>query len=68
MAQILIWIGIALIVIGWLALSRQAAKIYAVKDELDKFPEKRKAMLLRRTYCRLIILIGIALLMIALLI
>lgn len=39
MASILLWIGVALIVIGWIALAWQAAKRMAIKDELEKFPD-----------------------------
>lgn len=68
MASILMWIGIAVIIIGWLALAWQASKRLAVKDDLEKFPQKLKTMQLHRNYCRLTIVAGIALLMIALLV
>lgn len=68
MASILMWIGIIVIVIGWLALSLLASKRMAMKEELEKFSEKKHQMMLRRNYSRLIILAGIALLLIALLI
>ena len=68
MASILLWIGIALTVIGWLALACQAAKRMARKDDLEKFPDRRRVMLLRRNYCRLTIIAGILLIMIAMII
>lgn len=68
MASILMWIGIAVIIIGWLALAWQASKRLAVKDDLEKFPQKLKTMQLHRNYCWLTIVAGIALLMIALLV
>ena len=60
MRSIIIWFGIATTVVGWIALAWQASKRMAVQKELEKFPERKKAMLLHRTYCRLVILIGIA--------
>ena len=68
MATVLLWIGIALTVLGWLALARQAAKRMAAKDELAKFPQKRQVMMLRRTYCLLTILVGILILVISLIV
>lgn len=68
MATFILWTGIILTVIGWLALAWQASKRLAVKEELEKFQQKKKTLLLHRNYCRLIILIGILLLLIALII
>lgn len=68
MANILMWTGIALIVIGWLALGWQASKRLATKDELEKFPEKKSTMALRRNYCLLTIGVGAILIVIAILI
>ena len=68
MANIIMWIGIAVIVIGWLALAWQASKRMAVKDELDRFPQKKKTMMLYRNYCWLTIGVGVILLVIAILI
>lgn len=65
MNVILMWTGIALTVIGWLALAWQASKRLAVKDELDKSPQKKTAMQLHRNYCFLTICAGIALLVLA---
>lgn len=67
MTSFLLWAGIALIVIGWVALSWQAARRMAVKKELDKFKSKKDAMVLRSNYCRLTIIVGIAVLILALL-
>ncbi len=68
MFSFLLWTGIVLIVVGWLALGWQASKRLAVKAELDKFPEKKRSMQQRRSYCMLTILAGIVLLVISLLI
>lgn len=65
---VLMWIGIAFIVIGFLALSWQASKRLAIKDELDRFPERKHIMQRRRNYCLLTILAGMILLVIALVI
>lgn len=66
MANIIMWIGISLTVIGWLALAWQASKRLTAKDELEKFPQKKKAMLLYRNYCWLTIAAGVVLLLISL--
>ncbi|MBD5213645.1 MAG: hypothetical protein HDS75_02315 [Bacteroidales bacterium] len=68
MASILLWIGIAVTVIGWLALFWQASKRLAVNDELDKLPRKKAALQLRRNYCLMTILAGMVIIMIALII
>lgn len=68
MANILLWIGIIIGVCGWLALAWQASKRITMKDESEKFPERRRIMALRRNYCWLTILVGIVLVIIALLI
>ena len=68
MATILLWIGIALTVIGWLALAWQASKRIVHKDDLERFPQKRHAMMLHRTYCLLTILVGVLILVISLII
>lgn len=65
MAGVLLWIGIALTVIGWFALAWQASKRITAKDELEKFPEKKKSALLKRNYCRLTIIAGILIILIA---
>ena len=68
MASFLLWIGIAVTVIGWLALSWQASKRLAVNDELDKLPRKKAALQLRRNYCLMTVIAGIVIIMIALII
>lgn len=68
MASILLWIGVALIVIGWIALAWQAAKRMAIKDELEKFPDKKNVMQLRRNYCWLTMIAGVVLILIAIII
>ena len=65
MASTLLWIGIAVVVIGWIALAWQAAKRMAIKDELDRFPDRRNVMQLRRNYCWLTIIVGVLLILIA---
>ena len=64
----MVWSGIIITVIGWLALARQAAKAIAAKKQMDKLPQERKAMLLNRNYCRLTILIGMIVILIGLII
>ena len=68
MANVLLWVGIALIVIGWLALGWQASKRLAVKDELDKFPQRKNIMRLHRNYCWLTIGAGVTVVILAMLI
>ena len=66
MASILLWIGIVVIVAGWLGLAWQASKIMAARKEVDKFPDRRKTMMMHRNYWRLTILAGILILIVAL--
>ena len=68
MGTILMWTGIALIVIGWMALAWQASKRMAVKDELEKFPQKKGTMLLHRNYCFMTIGAGMALVLLAMIV
>ncbi len=68
MTNVLIWVGIALTVIGWLALAWQASKRLAAKSELDKFSQKKDSMRLNRNYCWAIIITGVMLLLIAIII
>lgn len=68
MENILLWSGIALIVIGWSALGWQASRRLALKDELEKFQQKKRTMQLHRNYCRLIILAGIVILLIVMIV
>lgn len=66
MANILLWVGIALILIGQLALAWQASKRLAMKDELSKSPQTRQTMRQKRNYCLLITGAGMVALLIAL--
>ena len=68
MANILMWIGIAVIVIGWLALAWQASRRLAAKEDMGKYPQKRKTMQLHRNYCLLTIAAGMVILISALII
>lgn len=68
MASVLMWIGIALTVIGWLALGWQASRRLMMKDELEKFPQKKRTMRLYRSYCMFTIGIGFILIIVALII
>lgn len=68
MEEALMWIGIALTVIGWLALAKQASKRISMKEELERFPQKKELMRQQRNYCWMIIGAGIAVLIIAVLI
>lgn len=65
MANILLWIGITLTVIGWIVFAWQAAKRMQVKDELEKFSERKNVIQLRRNYCWLTIFAGVVLILIA---
>ena len=66
MINIFLWAGIVLILIGWLALAWQASKRMAIKEELEKFPDKSKIMKQRRNNGFLIIFAGVVLLLLAL--
>ncbi len=68
MATVLMWSGIAITVIGWFALAWQASKRLSAKEELEKFPEKKRKMQLHRNYCWLTIAAGIVILLIAMVI
>lgn len=68
MGSILLWCGIVLIVVGWIALAWQASRRMAAKNKMEKFPEVRNLMKLRRNYCLITIFIGMLLLIISLLI
>lgn len=67
-ANILLWIGIILLVSGWIAFGWQASKRMKMKEELDRFPERKNSMILRRNYCRLTMLVGILFIVLALII
>lgn len=68
MSSVLLWIGIGVIVLGWLALAWQASKRIQLKESLDRDLEKKDLMRRTRNYCFLIIFTGIVLLLIAMLI
>lgn len=68
MAEALLWIGIILTVIGWLALAWQASKRMVRKDEIEKFPNVRRTLQLRRNYCWLTITGGVVLVLVALMV
>ncbi len=72
MATILLYIGIALIVAGWLSLSWLAARRIQTQKELERLPQRREE--LKRSYankrwaCRAIILLGMVVLILSLII
>lgn len=68
MTEILIWGGIALVVIGRLALAWLAGKRLTNKEELERSPQKAETMKLHRNYCRITMLAGVLLLILALII
>ena len=63
MDDILLWSGIILIVAGWIALAWEATRRMAAKEDLERFPDRRDVMRLRRNYCRVTILAGVVLLL-----
>lgn len=65
-ANILLWIGIALIVICWVELAKQSAKVMTQRKENEIFPEKQKAMLYKRNICRFTMIGGILMIIISL--
>lgn len=65
MGSILLWTGIGLTVIGWIALAYQASRRMAVKSEMARLPGVRGKMRLRRNYCLLTIFAGMLLIVIA---
>ena len=67
-ATILLYTGITLTVIGWLALAWQGAKWMTTKKQIEQFPQEKERLTLRRNYCRFTILAGLMLLIIALII
>lgn len=64
----MLWVGIILIVAGWIALSWQALKRMAVKEDLKKIPSQMNGMRLNRYYCLLTIFSGVVMLLLALII
>ncbi len=67
MGTILLWLGIALTVGGFIALGWQASKRLAVKDEIAKMNQKRETLQLHRNYTLLTIIVGMLVLVVAIL-
>lgn len=65
MAQILLWTGIGVTVAGWLALAWQATRRMTAHEEMQRFPEFKARLRLRRRLCLLAILAGCALIVAA---
>lgn len=68
MANVVMWIGIVVILVGFAALSWEAMKRMQAQEELNKFPQKKNAMRVRRNYCLMVIFAGMLLLVLALII
>lgn len=70
MATILIFIGIALIIIGWLTLSFFATKQIKAQKEYERLPQKweeiKQAFIYKRWICRGLIILGMIVLIISL--
>ncbi len=71
MATILLYIGIALIVIGWLTLSWFAAKQMNAQKEYERLPQKweevKQNLIHKRWICRSLIILGLIVIIISLL-
>ena len=71
MATILLYIGIALIVIGWLTLSWFAAKQMNAQKEYERLPQKweevKQSLIHKRWICRSLIILGLIVIIISLL-
>lgn len=71
MAKILLYIGIALIVGGWLALARYAGKQLAAQKEYERLPQKwheiKQELIHKRMICRCSIIAGLIAIIISLL-
>ncbi|MCM1076656.1 MAG: hypothetical protein NC411_04765 [Bacteroides sp.] len=72
METFLLYFGIGLTVIGWLALSWFAAKQMKAQKEYERIPlkweEVKRGLVRKRWICRVVILIGIIVILISLLI
>ncbi|MCM1291708.1 MAG: hypothetical protein NC207_07245 [Bacteroides sp.] len=72
MANILLYIGIALIIIGWVTLSWFAAKQLRAQKEYERLPQKwnevKQSLIHKRFIGRTIIILGLILILISLLI
>ncbi len=70
MVTILLYIGIALIVIGWLTLSWFAVKQIRAQKEYERLPQKweeiKQSLIHKRWICRGLIIFGLILLIISL--
>lgn len=70
MASILLYIGIALIIIGWLALAWFAAKQINAQKECERIPQKwneiKQSLIHKRWICRCIIILGLVVIVISL--
>lgn len=70
MDTILIYIGIALIIIGWLTLSVFAAKQINAQKEYERLPQKweevKQTFTYKRWICRGLIILGLIVLIISL--
>ncbi|MCI9607561.1 MAG: hypothetical protein HFJ94_05250 [Muribaculaceae bacterium] len=70
MATILLYIGIVLIVIGWLSLSWFAAKQVNAQKEYGKLPQKweeiKRNLLHKRLICRGVVILGLIAIIISL--
>lgn len=71
MATILLYIGIALIVVGWLTLSWFAAKQMNAQKEYERLPQKweevKQKLIHKRWICRSLIILGLIVIIISLL-
>ncbi len=71
MSMILLYIGVALNIIGWLSLSYFAVKQIYAQKEYERLPQKwaevKSGLLQKRWICRGLILLGIIILCISLL-
>lgn len=71
MATVLLYIGIALIVIGWLAFSWFAAKQMNAQKEYERFPQKweevKQNLIHKRWICRSLIILALIVIIISLL-
>ncbi len=70
MTTILLYLGIALIILGWLTLSWFAVKQINAQKEYERFPQKweevKQALIYKRWICRSLIVLGIVVLIISL--
>lgn len=71
MATVLLYVGIALTVAGWLALSWFAVKQISARKEYERLPQKwdeiKQTLMHKRNLCRYLIMSGLLVLIISLL-